>query len=186
MKIGILSDSHGQCKALARAFDLMADADFIVHAGDILYHPPRLYGYEDYDVIKCVELINSLKVPFISVRGNCDSEVYTELMPGYAERETTVAGVSPYKIVVNHGTRLNTAAMISLAKDCRAEIFVSGHTHVPVLEKRDGVTLINPGSTGIHRYPSADPVPTACIIEDGKASIFDIWSEKVFFEAELL
>ncbi|MBR4748494.1 MAG: phosphodiesterase [Abditibacteriota bacterium] len=185
MKIGIISDSHGCCEALGRVFELFGDADCIIHAGDILYHPPRLYGYEGYDVIKCVELINGLRVPFVSVRGNCDSEVYTELMPGYAERETTVLGVHPCKIVVNHGTRLNTAAMVSLAKDCDADVFVSGHTHVPVLEKRDGVTLINPGSIGIPRYPAADPVPTAGLIDNGHISVFDIRTGRVFFEDEL-
>ncbi|MBQ9358026.1 MAG: phosphodiesterase [Abditibacteriota bacterium] len=185
MKIGIISDSHGCSKALARVFGIFGDADLIVHAGDILYHPPRLGGYEGYDVMGCVDLINRLSVPFVCVRGNCDSEVYTELMPGYMERETTVAGKAPYKMVINHGTRLNRAALISLARDCGAGIAVSGHTHLPVLEKEDGVILINPGSIGIPLYPSREPVPTAALIDGADISIFDIWTGKRFFELEL-
>ena len=42
MKIGVLSDTHGNITALKRALDLFANVDLIVHAGDVLYHPPRL------------------------------------------------------------------------------------------------------------------------------------------------
>ena len=158
MKTGIISDSHGCSKALARAFELFKDADLIVHAGDILYHPPRLGGYEGYDVMGCVNLINGLKVPFVCVRGNCDSEVYTELMPGYMERETTVAGTGPYKMVINHGARLNRAALISLAKDCGAGVRTypytrpgqggRGHPYQPRLHRHTPVSFRGARSHG--------------------------------------
>ena len=41
MKIGVLSDSHGNVEALKRTFQMFEGVSGILHAGDILYHPPR-------------------------------------------------------------------------------------------------------------------------------------------------
>ena len=37
-------------------------------------------------------------------------------------------------------------------KDRGAAIGLFGHTHLPTLEERDGVTLFNPGSIGAPRF----------------------------------
>lgn len=75
MKIGVLSDTHGNITALKRALDLFANVDLIVHAGDVLYHPPRLGCTEGYDVVACVNLLNGLDIPVVIAQGNCDAAV---------------------------------------------------------------------------------------------------------------
>lgn len=185
MKIGIMSDSHGNYEALRLAVESFGHIDAILHAGDILYHPPRLQNFKGYDLVKSVDFLNSLSVPIIACQGNCDSDVYTELLPFYEGRITNIYAVKDFNIIINHGHKLNEAAMVSLAKDNNAKIFLSGHTHVPVLYKKDGVVLLNPGSIAIPRFPDVFPDPTASVIESGMIKIYSINTGKVYFEIDI-
>ena len=185
MKIGILSDSHGNVDALKKTFNMFGDVCAVLHAGDILYHPPKLQNYNGYHLMESVEFLNSINIPIISVKGNCDSEVYTELLKFDTEKHTTTYNFNGINILINHGHNINDMTKVSLAKDLKAQIFLSGHTHIPVLEKKDNVILLNPGSISIPRYPFNEPDPTACIIEDKNIKILSINTQKVYFEYEL-
>ena len=55
-------------------------ADAILHAGDVLYHPPKLGCTSGYGIPRLAELMNSSPIPIIIARGNCDSEVYEEIL----------------------------------------------------------------------------------------------------------
>ena len=47
MKIGVLSDSHGYIDRVALAMEkFFADAEVILHAGDVLYHGPNNPNYK--------------------------------------------------------------------------------------------------------------------------------------------
>ena len=89
MKIGVLSDSHGNVNALKRTFEIFGDVTGILHAGDILYHPPRDTNFSDYGLIDCVNILNKQITPIIAVKGNCDSEVYDELLNFDTAKSTT-------------------------------------------------------------------------------------------------
>ncbi len=41
MKIGVISDTHGDYKSWIKAWNFLKDSDIILHAGDVLYHGPR-------------------------------------------------------------------------------------------------------------------------------------------------
>ncbi|MBQ0104733.1 MAG: phosphodiesterase [Armatimonadetes bacterium] len=182
MKIGILSDSHGGLEALKKTFRWFEGADAILHGGDILYHPPRDTEFSDYRLMECVNFLNSVIPPIIAVKGNCDSEVYSEILNFDTDKSTAVYKYGDVGIVINHGHNLNDITKVCLAKDLKARIFVSGHTHVPVLEERDGVILINPGSVSRPRFPYDSPDPTCCIIEDRVIKIISVNDGKVYFE----
>ena len=185
MKLGILSDSHGSPEAIKKTFALFGDVCGVIHAGDILYHPPRITDFSDYRLMDCVIFLNSSLVPICAVKGNCDCEVYSELLNFDTEKATAVYKFGDINIAVNHGHNLNDIAKISLAKDLKAHIFVSGHTHVPVLEKRDGVILLNPGSVARPLYPQGQPDPTCAVIEDRNIKILSVNTGKVYFETDI-
>ena len=58
MRIGVISDTHGDIEALNKALAVFEGADLIVHAGDVLYHPPKLPCGQHYDVRGCAEAVS--------------------------------------------------------------------------------------------------------------------------------
>ena len=184
MKIGVLSDSHGNVEALKKTFQMFEGVSGILHAGDILYHPPRDTNFSDYRLIDCVNLLNKQVTPIIAVKGNCDSEVYDELLEFDTDKSTTTYRFNDINIVINHGHLLSDDAKIKLAKDLKARIFISGHTHIPVLEEKEGVILLNPGSIARPRFHMPTPDPTAAIIEDNKIKIFSIIDGREYINLE--
>jgi putative phosphoesterase len=125
--LGVISDTHGLVRP--EALDALAGVDRIVHAGDI--------GNRGVlDVLARV-------APVTAVRGNNDRGGWAVDIP---ETEVVeVAGVSLYLLHDLH----------ELDLDARAAGFaavISGHSHQPRVEERDGVLFLNPGSAGPRRF----------------------------------
>ena len=57
----------------------------------------------------------------------------------------------------------------------KGTIVISGHTHIPVAEKRDGMIFINPGSVSLPKggYPAS-----YCLLEDNTFTIYELESGK--------
>ena len=126
-RIGIISDTHGVLRPEAVA--ALRGSDAIVHAGDI----------GNADVLTALAAI----APVTAVRGNNDVGVWATGIPETAELE-----VGRVVIHVVH-------ALQELRGDPRARGFavvVSGHSHRPKVERRDGVLYVNPGSAGPRRF----------------------------------
>ena len=71
MRIGVISDTHGYADRVALAMEnFFADADLILHAGDVLNHGARNPNFrgDDYNPQKLVKLINGSKIPFVICR----------------------------------------------------------------------------------------------------------------------
>ena len=77
-----------------------------------------------------------------AVRGNCDRGPLASELP----RETVVTIDGVHIAVVHELGKLTIDA-----KAAGIAAVVSGHTHVPVCERRDGVLYLNPGSAGPRR-----------------------------------
>ena len=185
MKIGVISDTHGNVNAFRRALELFDGADMIVHAGDVLYHPPRLGCGEGYDIPAFIEALNGLKIPIAIAQGNCDPQVYEELLEMPVQSPYVYVSRENVNIVVNHGHLLTREKMIEQGRRYRADYFISGHTHVPVLEDVDGLVLMNPGSPAIPKYDKDGRlVPTVGLITDSGAKIIDVGTGAVVFETE--
>jgi putative phosphoesterase len=139
-RIGVISDTHNLVRpeALAR----LAGCDAIIHAGDICGQP----------VLDALAQI----APVTAVRGNNDIGGWAEPLPTHA-----TLSVQQVKILVVHDIR-------DLNVDPRAEgigVVITGHSHKPVIEARDGVLFVNPGSAGPRRFKL--PVSAAILLIDG-------------------
>ncbi|MCE5322624.1 phosphodiesterase [bacterium] len=175
MKIGVISDTHGNIAAYEKALGFIGDADLIVHAGDVLYHPPRMGFMDGYDIPALAEAINSSEIPIVIAQGNCDAQVYEELLKIPVQSPYAYVSCTGVRIVINHGHTLSRDQMIDLGKRYKAHYFISGHTHVPVLEDAGDLVLMNPGSPSIPKYEiDGKPVPSVGVITDTGARIINI------------
>ncbi len=125
--VGVISDTHGLLRPQALA--ALKGSDYIVHAGDV----------------GSTEIIGQLAkiVPVTAVRGNVDTEAWARKLP-----ETNVLEVGGVSLYVLHDLAqldLNPAAAGFAA-------VISGHSHKPTHELRDGVLYLNPGSAGPRRF----------------------------------
>ena len=128
MKIGLIADTHGLLRPEALA--ALAGCEQIVHAGDI--------GKP--------EILDALRrlAPLTAVRGNNDRGDWAEALPHSVELE--LDGVRLF--VVHEAADLPAG----LAAERGVRVAICGHSHKPLIEERDGVLLVNPGSAGPRRF----------------------------------
>ena len=189
MKLAIISDTHGYFERVKLATEkFFVDAEVILHAGDVLAHGVRNthYSPEDgYDPKPLSEFINASKIPFVIARGNGDSELDDDVL------ETPI---TPYahvfangkRIVVNHGHFLPTDAdKDKMAAHLHADIFISGHIHKPVLERRNGIIFLNPGTVSPFLSNQPEKKTSVATIDEKKIQIFDLDSGEVLMSLEL-
>jgi len=126
-RIGLISDTHGLLRPEATAF--LRGCDFIVHGGDI-----GNSGILD-------EL--AILAPVTAVRGNNDRGPWAGVL-----RETEFLQVGKVSIYAIHDiTQLDIAPSAAGVR-----VVVSGHSHKPSIEEREGVLFVNPGSSGPRRF----------------------------------
>ena len=139
-RIGVISDTHGLVRP--QALEALRGSDLIIHAGDV-------------GAAEVLERLASL-APVVAVRGNVDRGAWADDLP---EERTVEAGGA--RIHVVH----NLKAMASRPEGCR--VVVSGHSHRPCVQRRDGVIYLNPGSAGPRRFTL--PVAVATIRLNGRS-----------------
>ena len=183
MKIGVISDTHGNLRAFVKALRFFEDADLILHAGDVLYHPPRMCCQDGYDIPAFADALNNLQVPVIIAQGNCDAQVYEELLNVPVQSPYAYTTCNGIRIVVNHGHLLTKDQMIELGRRYKANFFISGHTHIPVIENLGDLILMNPGSPSIPKYEvNGKPAPSIGLISDTEAQIINIEDNTVLLK----
>jgi putative phosphoesterase len=142
MKIGIISDTHGQLRP--EAIERLAGVDHIIHAGDI----------GRADVISELRRI----APVTAVRGNIDRD---EWAAGYPQTELVKLGGRIFYVLHN----LAELDLDPIAAGI--DVVVSGHSHQPKIETVGGVVYLNPGSAGPRRFSL--PIALATLDLSGKA-----------------
>jgi len=127
MILGIISDTHGLLRPEAIA--ALRGSDLIIHAGDV--------GKP--------EILDELRriAPTFAVRGNVDTAAWASALP-----MTEVVEAGSLQIYVLHD--LGTLDLDPQAAGFAAVI--SGHSHKPLAEVRNGVLYLNPGSAGPRRF----------------------------------
>ena len=139
--LGVISDTHGLVRPEALA--ALKGVERIVHAGDI----------GSPDVLEALERV----APVTAVRGNNDRGGWAKKIP---ETEVVeVGGVSLYLLHDLHELDVEPRAAGFVA-------VISGHSHQPRLEERDGVLYLNPGSAGPRRFKL--PISLARLTVAGK------------------
>lgn len=182
MKIGIISDTHGHEGAWQTAFDkAFHDADMILHAGDVLYHGPRNPMKDDYNPAGLVAKINSCPVPVIIAKGNCDSSVDASCLELPVQAPYAYVVYEGLRIIVTHGDSVMTdEEKDKMAAHLKADLFISGHIHTTVLEKRGQTVFLNPGSAALSKRE--DGRNTYAVLENRTIRIYDIDTDEVFMQ----
>jgi putative phosphoesterase len=125
--VGVISDTHGLLRPEAVA--PLRGSDYIIHAGDV----------GDAEILKQLNAI----APLTAVRGNVDREPWARKLP-----ETQVLEAGGISIYVLH-----SVADLDLKPEAAGfAAVVSGHSHIPKQEVRNGVLYFNPGSAGPRRF----------------------------------
>ncbi|HLY98959.1 MAG TPA: metallophosphoesterase family protein [Candidatus Angelobacter sp.] len=127
MRIGVISDTHGLLRP--EACQALQGAEHILHAGDI----------GSPDIIHALRKI----APVTAIRGNVDREPWAKVFP-----ETEVVELAGLQIYMLHDA--NRIDLHPQAAGFAAVI--SGHSHQPMQEIKNGVLWFNPGSAGPKRF----------------------------------
>lgn len=145
MKLFFISDIHGSAYYLSKALDIYdkENADYIVILGDALYHGARNPLPKEYNPKKVAELLNTYKNNIIAVRGNCDSEVDQMVLNYPLMSEYSTILYNGKRLFLTHGHIYNKNNLPNINS---GDILISGHTHIPVIEKLNNILFINPGS----------------------------------------
>ena len=139
MKVLIVSDTHGRDSKLEEAVMRETPFDMLVHCGDV-------EGREFY-----IEAL--AECPCCIIAGNND--FFSDLE---REEEIDLAG---HKTLVTHGhyygVSMDITGVIEEAKARSCSMVMFGHTHKPVVEEKNGVLAINPGSLSYPRQEGRKP-----------------------------
>lgn len=124
MQMVLASDTHGRNDKLERLENEYPEAKFYLHTGDWGGNP------QDYP-------------HWTGVKGNCD---FSNCDVPY----TRTVEAEGHRILLIHGQQFAKArridGLVQLARQEGCDIVVYGHTHVPEVVHKQGVTIINPGS----------------------------------------
>ena len=144
MKFVIASDIHGSakyCKLLLKAFE-RERADKLLLLGDILYHGPRNPLPEEYAPKEVAEMLGAIKDKIICVRGNCDSEVDQMVLPFPVLCDYAAVCADGVNMYLSHGHR-------EVPPLSDSDVYLTGHTHVPLNTREEGFLHLNPGSISL-------------------------------------
>ena len=148
MKLFFLADIHGSRYYLEKALELFdkGGASYIVLLGDLLYHGPRNPFPKDYDPPEVAKMLNEFRKKIIAIRGNCDSDVDQMVLsfPMLSDHGNIL--IHGKRIFLSHGHTYSPENLPPLGD---GDIFVSAHTHIPLVTKKDGIYLFNPGSVSL-------------------------------------
>ena len=137
VKIGVISDSHGNLTNLQDAVCKLDQlgVDAIFHLGDYVRDAKKIHVWFNRTIY--------------SVKGNCDQ--------GSSDGKKKKKISFDNKIVyATHGHLFNVKndldALFYEASLKKANVVLFGHTHHKLLEKKNGILLMNPGSLMGGRY----------------------------------
>lgn len=125
--ITVLSDTHGNRRAIDSVSRVLEESDMVIHLGDTSHDGEYIKTYNKNTYV---------------INGNCD------FMPcGEDELTVTVEGV---KIFACHGHRYSvkcgTYTLLRRAKELGCGVALYGHTHRACEEVFEGLSVFNPGT----------------------------------------
>ncbi|MET0147024.1 MAG: metallophosphoesterase family protein [Ilumatobacteraceae bacterium] len=175
MRIGLVSDIHGNAEALEAAIAHMGDVDELWCAGDAMSE----YRFSN-DVVailreRCSQyVIGNHEYGLLSdygerARSRADPDLleYVRTRPKCVEQTlegrrimmTHASPVEPFTQYLAAGS----PDLIRVA-DVAADVVIIGHTHMPMVQRFGSVLLVNPGSTGQSRPSDRGPVLSCAVL----------------------
>lgn len=139
--VPVISDTHGLLRP--EVLPYLEGAPVILHAGDV-----------DRETI--LDQIQQI-APTVCVRGNVDRGDFGDHLP-----LTEVVDLSGHLVYMQH-------ILQDIAIDPAAaglELVISGHSHKPGIDEKDGVTYLNPGSAGPRRFTLPVSIATLTLTTD--------------------
>ena len=140
MLVGVISDTHGLLRPEAVA--ALAGVEHILHAGDV----------GDAAILDALRAI----APVTAIRGNVDRSGPCALLP--STEAVKLGGCLVYMVHALEDLDLNPKA-------AGVGMVVYGHSHQALVEERNGVLYLNPGSAGPRRFSL--PVTVALVRMEG-------------------
>ena len=138
MKVLIVSDIHGGYNNLLKVINDNKDFDLLLILGDILS------GYSDFN-FELIDLLNSYNTKIIAVRGNCDRDV--EKLDFSMDNEYIMTSIDNKIFFLTHGHLYDRHSNLNIDYD----VYIQGHTHVPVMLEENNILYLNPGSVTLPR-----------------------------------
>ncbi|MFA9399278.1 MAG: phosphodiesterase [Clostridiaceae bacterium] len=169
MKLCFISDIHGSFYFAKKAIEKYEEekADHLIILGDELYHGARNPLPREYNPKEVINLFNKYDSNIIAIRGNCDSEV-DEMVLNYPIMSTySIILYGSRKLFLTHGHIYNEN---NLPKLNNGDVFIYGHTHIPVAKNQNNIFIINPGSISI---PKENNPNSYAILENDTFTIKD-------------
>jgi putative phosphoesterase len=154
MKVGIISDIHGDFEALQVALDRLDrqhDVEHILCAGDLIGRGPNPNAV--------VDIVRERNIP--TVRGNHDEWAYdiSEMNKQFLkdlpiEITLSLAGVEIYMCHGKPGNNIwglyeahvSETLLNMMLTSLNVDVMITGHTHVPMFLTVDSGCVVNPGS----------------------------------------
>lgn len=137
MKYMFVSDIHGNVDRFNEVLEIFKNekADKLVILGD------TSASMSKSDNEQIAESLNSMKSKVEVIRGNCDTRDFEELLE-FEIFDMDNLYVNRKIVSITHGHYYN---FYNLPYNC-GEIFIQGHTHIPVLQQVKDKIMANPGS----------------------------------------
>ena len=134
MLIAVVSDTHRMRKYINLAKKVVKQADILIHLGD---------NIEDVEILE-----QGFGGEVYAVAGNCD---YSSKYP-----KEGIIEVSGKKIFFTHGDLYGVKSSMNniyyRGRELSVDVVLFGHTHQQIIEKEQGVILMNPGSISLPRF----------------------------------
>ncbi len=156
MRILIVSDTHRHEENLEIVLQREKNLDMLIHLGDS-------EGSEDYirTIAEC---------PCYIVKGNND--YFSDL-----NRDIKMT-IGKYRVLLTHGhhyyVSLGTETIISEGRAQDMDIVMFGHTHRPLVDIREDITVLNPGSLSYPRQEGRIPTYIMMTIDDKEEAHYEI------------
>lgn len=167
MRLGIISDTHGSLSAWNASLDVLGDVDWLLHAGDVLYHGPRNPLPSGHDAKGLAHAINQYPGRIVIARGNCDADIDQVVLDVPIQAPYAIVIVEDVTLMILHGHTTSEEQLAGLMTRYGLDLIVTGHTHVPGIVKPfgdSGGVIINPGSPALPK--TVERRGTCGIIED--------------------
>ena len=128
MRIGIISDTHGDLATIRQVVKVLSHVDMWLHAGDCS---------QDAEYLRSL-----VAVPVIAARGNCDGHATAKI--------DELVEVASRRIWLTHGhhygVKQSTQDLVRWGKHHEVDAVIYGHTHVSDNHWCEGILIFNPGS----------------------------------------